>query len=121
MSKAVVGAGNVAIKLMGQDYTLVPSLSAMQGVSRLNNGIRGAIDEVIRLNFDTIVRVISLGLGGKVANQIKDLPSVCYNSGLVDGTEGELAAKCVEFLTILSNGGRPVNKDDADETSDDPQ
>jgi len=120
MSKARVGLGNVMITLDAREYTLVPTLAAAQGVSRISGGIRGAIDAIIKLDIDVVTRIVQLGLGPKVTKEIgPGLPDLIWQSGLTD-SGGELAAKCIEYLTMLSNGGRPIIPEARDD-SDDPQ
>jgi hypothetical protein len=106
--KARLGTGNVLLTLAGKEYTMVPTLAAAQGVSRLSGGIRGGIDAVIRLDIDTIVRVVQLGLGPTVVREIgPSLPELIFQEGLTD-SGGEVVSKCVEYMTLLSNGGRPL-------------
>lgn len=120
MTKPRVGIGNVAIKLNGSEYELVPTLAAAQGTSRMSGGIRGAIEAVLRLDVDVITRIIQLGLGPKVTKDLgPDLPELIWQTGMTD-TEGELAAKCVEYLTMLSNGGRPLAPVEAHDDSGNP-
>ena len=104
--KPQVGVGNVTIYLDGKPYELIPTLAAAQGISRLGGGIRVAIDNVLKLDIDTIAQ---LGLGPTVSKEFGNtLPDVVWRSGFMD-SDGELASKCVEYLTVLSNGGRPFN------------
>lgn len=116
MSEARVGAGNIAVQLNGEEYNLVPTLEAAQSISRGSGGLRVAINSVMNMDIDTIVRVVQLGLGPAVVKELggaSKLPQLVWESGFTD-TSGELAVKCIEYLTVLSNAGRPVGpkKDD---------
>ena len=110
-----VGAGNITISLGGDDeskheYVLVPTLAAAQGISRTSGGIRGAIDKVIAFDLDTITNVVRLGLGPRVVKEIgQDFNELVWRAGMTD-TGGELVARCIEYLSVLSNGGRPLPK-----------
>lgn len=104
-----VGAGNVVVRLGDAEYVLVPTLAAAQGISRMAGGIRGAIDGVVKADLDVIMAVVRFGLGPRVAKEIGDkLPELVWKSGLTDST-GEISARCVEYLSILANGGRPLS------------
>jgi len=121
--KSRLGIGNVEITLGGQDYVLRPTLNAAQQLSRLNGGIRGTIDAVARMDFDVVVRVITLGLGPQSGRpgllKDKDIPELVWSSGLTDDS-GALLARCIEYLHVLANGGRPINKSE-ENSSEDPQ
>lgn len=110
--KVRVGMGSVTITLGSGDeekeYTLVPTLAAAQGTSRIAGGLRGAIDSIVKLDLDVITRVVQLGLGPKVVKTLgTELSELVWQSGMTD-SGGELASKCIEYLTMLSNGGRPL-------------
>ena len=114
---AGVGSGNVTITLAGREYILRPSLNACLVISRQAGGIRGAIDKVLAMDIDMIVRVIQLGLGNDAARRFKDLPEVVFRSGLTDTSSG-LMAHCIEYLGVLANGGRPLARDEAEARDD---
>jgi hypothetical protein len=54
-------------------------------------------------------------LGG--ANKIAEL---IYNEGLTDST-GEFAGKCIEYIGVLSNGGRPIQESNEEAGDERPQ
>ncbi len=113
--KPMLGAGDVTITLAGEEFVLKPSLHAMMTISRTTGGIRGAIDGVARMEMDIIVRVVGLGIGQQQARRFKnDLAEVIYESGLTDATGGVIA-KCIEYLHVLANGGKPVNTEEVAE------
>lgn len=108
MAEPNVGSGDISITLDGEEYVLRPTANAALVISRQSGGLRGAIDSVLRLDMDVIVRVIQAGLGQQVSNKMKDLDVKVFKSGLTD-QQGGLVSKCVEFLHILANGGRPLD------------
>src|ERR1044072_3239262 len=96
-TKPQVGQGNIKITLDGEEYELRPTLNAALTISRLSGGIRGAIDAVLKMDIDVVVKIVQLGLATQVAKQFKDLPQTVWESGMTD-TQGQLASKCVEYL-----------------------
>ncbi|PSJ60744.1 hypothetical protein [Pseudaminobacter soli (ex Li et al. 2025)] len=101
-SKAALGAGNVEIELDGETVTLRPSLQAAQTISRQAGGISSALSAVGRFEFDTIVTVVTLGLG-LTGNDAKEVPGRVYRTGLSD-----LIAPLSIYLANIANGGRPA-------------
>lgn len=117
------GSGDVNLELGDHTLVLKPTLSAGLAISRQAGGIRGAIDKVMAMDLDTIVSVIRLGLGPKEAKRYPNLDELVYQSGLL-GSQGEVLARLVEFLSNIARGGRPAeeegsNKEDGD--TPDPQ
>lgn len=104
MPKAEIGAGDVNIKTGKLDLTLKCSLRAAQTLSR-NNGLQGAVQRCVALEFETIHEVIVQGIG----KNAKELPALIYDAGLRN-----LNGPCITFLTNLANGGKPP-KDEEDE------
>lgn len=114
MSKAQLGAGNVAFELDGEDAVLKPSLKAAQAISRHAGGVRAALQAVAGLDFDTIVHVVGLGLGAE-GRELKALPEKVYATGLA-----ELVAPVTRYLVIIANGGRPADETDGGEGDENP-
>jgi len=113
-SKAQLGAGNVEIELDGETVVLKPSLNACQTVSRQSGGISAAVAAVGRFDFDTVVSVVTLGLGA-TGSDAKAIPEKVWRTGLTD-----LVGPVTKYLTIIANGGRPV-EDAGGEEGEDPQ
>ena len=103
MTTASLGAGNVTITLDGEEAVLRPSLKAAQTISKQSGGIIAAVNAVARFDFETIVSVIALGLGVSQGRAVQDLAEKVYATGLTD-----LVEPVTRFLTIVANGGRPV-------------
>ena len=111
--KPRVGAGNIEITLAEKDYVLVPTLAAAQGISRQAGGLRKAIDSIMLMDIDVITRIIQLGLGPKTVKELggaEKLPAIIWQEGMTDSS-GQLALKCIEYINVLSNGGRPPTKE----------
>lgn len=117
--KPEVGIGNIKVVLNGQDYELVPTLGAAQGVSRIGGGLRAIIGRVVDLDLDLITRIINLGLGPKVVKELGGAEKVAeyvWQTGLLDG-EGDLSALVARYVTHLANGGRPPKEANDDTTN----
>ena len=116
MAKPSLGAGNVDIELDGETYTLRPTLKAAQNISRAKGGIMAAVDAVGKFDFDTMVSVIALGIGAE-GKEARDLPDKVWSTGMAD-----LTGPVITYLSILANGGRPVQPEtDGGEGSDSPR
>lgn len=102
MAKTHIGAGNVEIELDGEVVVLRPNLKAAQNISRAKGGIMAAVEAVGRFDFDVMVNVIGLGIGAE-GKDARELPEKVYATGMAD-----LVAPVINYLTILANGGRPV-------------
>jgi len=111
-NKAQLGAGNVEIELDGETVTLKPSLRAAQAISRQSGGISAAVAAVGRFDFDAIVSVVTLGLGASDA-EAKAIPEKIFVTGLTD-----LVGPVTKFLTIIANGGRPIDQNGGEEAAD---
>jgi hypothetical protein len=103
MTTASLGAGNVTITLDGEEVVLRPSLKAAQTISKQSGGIIAAVQAVGGFDFETIVSVIALGLGVSQGREVQALAEKVYATGLTD-----LVEPVTRFLTIVANGGRPV-------------
>lgn len=110
--KARLGAGNVSIELDGRTVILKPTLRAAQTISRQKGGIVGAIEMVSRLDFDTIVQVVSLGSSAS-DRDAKDLPDRVFEAGITT-----LSGPIIRYLSMLANGGRPQTTGGSEGASD---
>lgn len=108
---ARIGAGDVPVVIDGVEYVLKPSYHAARTISTQSGGIAGAIERVVRLDIETIISVLSLGLGYSQGNrQPKDFPDRVWRTGFTDDTGG-LAERCVLYLRVLAAGGRMPKTD----------
>lgn len=111
-AKARLGAGNVEIELDGEPIVLKPTLKAAQTLSRQADGLLGAVQRVSRFDLDTITQVIALGSGQKVT----EVADAVWRTGVT-----ELAEPVIRYISVLSNGGRPVDESGGGEGDADPQ
>lgn len=97
----VPGEGDIEIELEGRKFWLKPTLEACLRISRANGslGPRELSERCLQLNFDSIVYVIAAGLGCEIDEKLE---RSVYRTGIV-----HLFGKCVRFIHIISNGGRP--------------
>lgn len=114
MTKASLGAGNIEIELDGETVVLRPNLKAAQNISRSKGGIMAAVEAVGKFDLDTMVNVIALGLGAE-GKEARDLADKVYSTGMAD-----LVSPVINYLTILANGGRPMQASGG-EVDEDPQ
>lgn len=117
---AKLGGGDVPIQLDDEELVLRPTLYAAQTISRQSGGIAGAVERVLKLDFDAVLSVISIGLGyGPSKKAPADLAERIWRTGLSDDT-GSLAERAVTYLRVLSAGGRLPQKEKAEEDNQEP-
>lgn len=111
MAEAEIGAGDIPIELGGKEYALKPSLAACLAISRLGGtgGLNAVWQRLSAHDFDCIVAVVAAGLGGHA----KELPQLIWDAGVF-----EVAPKCIDFVRVVGNGGRPKAPEDEDKPED---
>lgn len=113
---ARTGIGDIPIQIKNsngqlEDFKLVPTLEACQTLSRLSGGLVELSRKIVALDFDSIVTVVSFGLGyGGTRRPPKDWEQRLYSTGL-----NKLAAPCVQFINNIANGGQPLVLTEAEE------
>lgn len=105
-NKPTPGAGDVSFELYNKDggletVTMRPTLRATQYICRLSGGAIGAIEGCSRADFDLVTNIVKHGLS-LTDNGAKDLPERVWRTGIL-----KVAVPCIEYVTILANGGRP--------------
>lgn len=108
-----IGSGDVEIKLGDKQFVLSPSLGAAMQVSAYG-GSRGLVavnQSLMNFDLDMIQKVIIAGFNG--AKRPKNLEQLIYESGAQYG-----ASKAIEFVNILSNGGKRIVTVDKEEDGD---
>jgi len=98
-----VGDGNVPISIDGKEWVLKPSYKACLALATSGEGLRSLISRCANLELDAIRRVVAEGLG----RNPNDLGDKLYAAGLRN-----VSGPAIDYLVILSNGGRPVPKDE---------
>lgn len=125
-TRARLGAGDVPITLLNEagdpeDLVLKPSYNAARTLSRTAGGLMGAMERVAKLDTDTVVQVITLGLGYDSQNRRapRDLDERVWSTGLSDDSGG-LAERCVTYIRVLMSGGKLPKTDEAEARDDSP-
>lgn len=101
--EAKIGDGNVPITIDGKEWVLKPSYKACIALATNGDGLRSLISRCANLELDTIRRVVAEGLGRNPT----DLAERLYATGLRN-----VSGPAINYLVILSNGGRPVPKEE---------
>lgn len=106
------GAGDVAIKLQDEEFTLKCSLSAAMALSAVDGGIIRMTNRVRDFDVGVYITIISIGLG---KNKPKDIAERVYSNGMLD-----LQVPLIHYLTNLANGGKPFEEvsDEKEENAD---
>lgn len=96
-------AGDVTITLNGKDYTLSPTVKALELVSTQYGGLQKVHELIVARNFNAMVFVINAGLNysGRAAQKISQ---EVYEHGI----NNDLIVPLVTFNAILGNGGQPL-------------
>lgn len=120
MSGPIVGGGKVPIILEGKEYFLEPSLEACLELARSPVGLGGLIDRCKAMHFETICMIIGVGLrpNGKALNprqRDQMIPKAVYEAGIID-----VAGICMEYLTVILNGGRELPDEEDEEKEEEP-
>lgn len=108
------GKAEVKITLDGIDHVMKPTYGAAKGINRHFGGLRAALEEVTKLNADAMEVIIAYGLDLTPRGQKEmKLGERIYEQGIP-----HCAAPCVEFLTLLMNGGKPISEDKSEGRED---
>ena len=101
----------VTFDLAGEEVTLKPTFLAASRIPKAFNGYMPAIDSVSKLDPAAIETILAFGMGLTAHGQKQmNLPEKIYETGYP-----KVAAPCIEFLTILMNGGKRVNEEEAED------
>ena len=98
-----VGDGDVPITIDGKTYKLVPRFEACEELCKSGEALTSLITRCASLDANAIHRVVAAGLG----RDPDDLRRKLFDTGL-----RHVSGPCVTFLVNLSNGGRPVPKEE---------
>jgi hypothetical protein len=100
---ARLNEGDVEITLDGDQFTLRPTLRAMNQISSMG-GLAKVRQAIVDQDFSTVVSVVLYGanLAGKA--EAKQIPDKVYANGL----DAALLVPLINFLAILANGGKPL-------------
>lgn len=105
---SVVLCETVAVEVGGEKYELRATLQAMRTVSQVFGGLRPAIERVTNLDLDATAGVIIAGAGLRLDRKESDaLVEQIWQSD----KKGDINAPVLDYLSILLNGGKPLEKD----------
>lgn len=107
-----ITSGQVVITLDGEDLTLKPTPRAALAISRAAGGMQDAIRRLAALDVDMIAAVVNAGL-----NRSGDAAKKTAEEAFAAGFDG-IAGKCIDFVVMLSNGGKPRDEQPADSEED---
>lgn len=110
--EAEPGSGNITITLDGKELELVPSLRACIDISNMAGGLNAAAQRCMALDFQTVCQII---IAGRSLNpvQAKKVGEAVYKTGVI-----ALAQSCIDFINVVSNGGRPLPEGGEEEEPD---
>lgn len=97
----------VTFELDGEEVTLKPTYLAYTRIPKLYGGFVPAIEAAAKLDPSALEVVVAHGMGLTPNGQKQmNLPEKIYNTGIA-----KVATPCVEFLTLLMNGGKPLEEE----------
>jgi hypothetical protein len=109
---AELGAGDIVIKLNGEEVTLKPSLEACIHLTTDPRGLFGGEDSIYgrigKLDIGVMAKIIRLGLGIG-ASGVKDLEQRMFTTGL-----DTLRDPLWDFIGAIATGGRKMETDGED-------
>lgn len=106
---AILDNGDVEFELAGETVTLKPTFLAATRIPKQFGGYMPAIDLVSKLDPAAMQSVIAHGMGLTNHGQ-KGLDDRIWRTGYA-----KVAAPCIEFLTVLMNGGKKPNESETEE------
>ena len=101
-----LNAGEVTIKLNGEDRILKPTLRAITMISSQFGGLAKARDALAVQDFQAATTIIRWGLN-MPDSEAKKLPDVVFETGLTV----DLLVPLIRYVGILANGGKPLPDD----------
>ena len=107
MSKPSLGAGDVEITILDNEYKLKPTLLAAKTLDKDFGGGMGAINRISQFDLGAVTKLIKVGLGltDNGASKFGDglgLEEAVYKTGVMT-----LAAPCIRYVHVILNGGKP--------------
>lgn len=101
----------VSFKLDGETVTLKPTFGAYTRIPKQFGGFMPAIDAVSKLNAEAIEVIVAHGMELTQHGQ-KGLGEKIFRTGVA-----VVAAPCIEYLTILMNGGKKPEESEGGDKS----
>ena len=101
-----MAAGDVSITLDGKPFVLRSTLGAAETVNAAFGSFTAAYERVGKFDFSAFVVIIAAGTD----KPTKEIKSAVFKNGMTD-----LVKPISEYLTLLSNGGRPATEAEGDD------
>lgn len=105
-------SGEVTIKLLQKEIVLKPTLSAAMAISTKFGGFAPVVTNLLNLHLPTMAYVIHHGCG-REKGRPEDLNEKIWMTGTLN-----LASDLTTYVTMLSNGGRPIEDRKGEEDED---
>ena len=103
---AKINEGDVVIRLNGDEIVLRPTLKALSAISS-NGGLGKVRQAIVDQDLSTIVSVILHGANMAGVRAGRDVPEAVFRNGL----NTELLVGLLNYVGVLSNGGKPMPDD----------
>lgn len=114
VSATDVKNARVTIELDGEGVTLIPSPDAILTLSGKYDGFAPLVGALQRLNVQAAIDVVVVGAG------VKDKAAKAMQAQVIAEGVVTLLPKLIEFVMVLSNGGKPLKEETEGEGINDP-
>jgi len=92
---------NITVEIGGKTLELKPTLRAARVANTVRGGFTAALRGIQDGDMNTIVMVISAGIGKTKPDEINDMEETLFNEGI-----DKFIGPSVQFIVRLMNGGR---------------
>lgn len=103
--------GIVVLQLDGEDVELIPSLRALQKIQNRFGGLSPAIQDLTKLNIDSLAYIVAAGLGVNGTKETSKIKDQIFTAGL-----SNVIGKIGDYLGLLMN---PTGRESTDEGEND--
>lgn len=92
-----------------ETYILTPTVSVMRRIDRQFGGVAGVLEDLRRLRLSTVTALVQIGADVTGDKEKAALERRVFATGI-----GNVTPHLVEFIGVVSNGGRPLDSDGDD-------
>ena len=103
-------AGQIEIDLLGETFILKATPKAARMISTKLGAIQEIFPRLELVDYSTIEWVILAGLSWMPDSARKGVPDKIFYAGMMN-----LVVPCSNFITLVANGGRPLDDNDGDD------
>ncbi len=107
-----ITTGEVSISFDDEELVLRPTMRAASTISRQFDGFANARAALVRENLDAVVFILRQGLNLS-DRDARDLPDRVFKNGIT----AELLIPLIRYVAVLGNGGRPIDEEEEETTS----